>query len=68
MLVYQRVYKKGSEDVHCQEEWRIFCEGLGIWKGEKFPDSLHLASMIMANQPTPPNVPPPRNEGLIRPY
>ena len=23
---------------------------------------------IMAGQPTPPNVPPPRNKGLIRPY
>ena len=24
--------------------------------------------IFMAGQPTPPNVPPPRNKGLIRPY
>ena len=27
-----------------------------------------LKKKIMAIQPTPPNVPPPRNKGLIRPY
>ena len=43
-----------------------FLWSFGDLEGENFPNSLHFASMIMANQPTPPgHVPPPRNEGLI---
>ena len=27
-----------------------------------------IGNLFLTNQPTPPNVPPPRNKGLIKPY
>ena len=67
-LIFQGVFPCGPKDifqngVSCQRMlWQ--CDRQHYW----FLSYLPLGLMIMANQPTPPNVRALRNKGLIRPY
>ena len=63
-VAFKHVYVNFIRDILPCCNWGEWQVKNHIYNG----DPLLKSTEIMANQPTPPNVPPPRNEAVLRAY